>query len=225
MSEWERDSVIGTIVLDLDGPLLDGRLRHYTCYSSILKEQGFDPIDIDAYWNGKRARTDRRTLLMASQAVDFYEEFLGEWTRRIELPAMLALDQLQPEVLSILSEWDDAKFRLVIATMRNHADNAMNQLALLGVIPLVDKVLVTGSDDGSGGKAEAVRRVLSDNLPKTALWVGDTEVDIHAARNLNIPICAVTCGLRTHELLAADNPDFLLQDLRDVRGLIGRLTA
>lgn len=216
--------MISTIVLDLDGPLLDGRLRHYSCYSGILKEQGFIPLDINSYWDGKRSRMDRRTLLKKSEAVEFYDEFLREWRQRIELPALLALDQLQPDVLSILSEWKDSEIELVIATMRNHASNAVDQLTSLGVMPLVNQVFVTGSDDGFGGKVEAVRRVLSGKLPRTALWVGDTEVDIHAARSLGIPVCALTCGLRTQELLAAENPDYLLDDLRDVRQHVGQIT-
>jgi len=216
--------MISTIVLDLDGPLLDGRLRHYSCYSEILKEQGFIPLDIDSYWAGKRSRVDRRTLLKKSEAVEFYDEFLREWIQRIELPAMLALDQLQPGVLSILSEWKDSEIELVIATMRNHVSNAVDQLTSLGIMPLVSEVLVTGSDDGFSGKVEAVRRVLSGKLRRTALWVGDTEVDIRAARSLEIPVCALTCGLRTQALLAAENPDYLLDDLRDVRQHIVQMT-
>ena len=108
--------MVSTIVLDLDGPILDGRLRHYACYSEILKEQGYVPIDIDSYWDSKRSRMDRRALLKKSEAVEYYDEFRREWMQRIELPAMLALDQLQPEVLSILSEWKGSEKELVIAT-------------------------------------------------------------------------------------------------------------
>lgn len=209
--------MINTIFLDLDGPLLDGRFRHYSCYSGILNEGGFLPVDFNSYWDGKRSRLDRRTLLKKSDAIDFYDEFLHEWLQRIELPVMLALDQLQPDVLSILSDWKDSEIEVVIATMRNHVSNTFNQLTSLGIMPLVSQVLVTGSYKGFAGKVEAARRVLSDNIPRTALWVGDTEVDIHAARSLNIPVCALTCGLRTQELLAAEKPDYLLNDLRDVR--------
>ena len=212
--------MIKTVVLDLDGPLLDGQRRHYACYRSILEEHGYVLVDEETYWRGKRARQSRRELLEASRAGEFYEQFLEQWVRRIERPEMLALDRLQPDVLEILGDWKNKSATLVLATMRNNERNTLGQLESLGLTALLDEIVITGSDDGYGGKSGAVARFLSDRSTDRAIWVGDTEVDVQAARELGIAACAVTCGLRNREQLEAQRPDFLVHDLRDVRRLV-----
>lgn len=201
-----------TIVLDLDGPLLDGIDRHYACYRSILDELGFPPIAKERYWSQKRERSDRRTLLRQSDAEQIYDEFLARWLARIESPKMLALDRLQPAVLEILGQWRTADVQLILATMRNHRENTLCQLEQLGLLPLLDHVCITGTCD-HGGKAAAVRELLAR---EQAIWIGDTEVDIEAARQLQIPIYAVTCGLRTETKLREFGAEQVFTDLRDV---------
>jgi phosphoglycolate phosphatase-like HAD superfamily hydrolase len=41
------------------------------------------------------------------------------------------------------------------------------------------------------------------------VWVGDTEVDVAAARELGVRVCALTCGLRTKEYLVNLSPDYI----------------
>ena len=43
--------------------------------------------------------------------------------------------------------------------------------------------------------------------------MGDTEMDIHAARELGVKVCALTCGIRSKEYLASLSPDLLEIDL------------
>ena len=213
--------MIDTIILDLDGPLLDGIDRHYACYSEILGELGFEPIARDPYWRQKRARVARKELLAQSYAAQRYDEFARRWLELIESKQMLALDRLQPEVLSVLTRWSRSGKSMVLATMRNHRQGTLRQLDETGLLPCFDHVCVTGSQD-RGGKAAAVREfayAAGCNL-ENAIWVGDTEVDIEAARQLGIPIYAVTNGLRSEEVLLRYSPDFAVQDLQAVHRMV-----
>lgn len=222
--------MINTVILDLDGPLLDGIDRHYACYSRILRDHGFAPVSKETFWNGKRLRCSRRVLLDQSQAGEFYDQFLKAWLADIESPEMLSRDRLQPGVTSVLKGWQDAGLRLVLATMRNNKPNTLEQLARLGLSSFFDTICITGSTD-SGGKAAAVQAAIGrmDSSAPHAVWVGDTEADIRAAKTLGIPIFAVTCGLRTESLLRAEAPDAVvlnlqaaaasLQALRDCSGV------
>lgn len=206
--------MIKTIFLDLDGPILEGKCRHYQCYNDILIENGFVPLEIEAYWAMKRNRIDRRQQLAASQADGIYEQFLQSWLKRIEKKDYLALDQLQPGVLERLQQWRSLGIELTLVTMRNHEDNLHWQLDELGLSPLLDRVLAVGTASGEMGKAEAARPYVDGGAAGTALWIGDTEIDISAARSLGVRVCAVCCGLRTSEYLASLTPDFLCPDLR-----------
>ena len=213
--------MIETIVLDLDGPLLDGVDRHYECYRRLLHGMGFQPISKQDYWHLKRSRIDRRSLLALSRAEACYDQFLDGWLQRIETPEMLAFDRLQPEALEILRSWRRCRIQLVLATMRNQRANTVRQLETLQLMPLFDHVCITGTCD-CGGKAAAVRRHLqhSDKEVAQAIWIGDTEVDIQAAHQLELPMYAVSCGLRTGAKLREFGAERVFGDLREVRQAI-----
>jgi phosphoglycolate phosphatase-like HAD superfamily hydrolase len=204
--------MISTLVLDLDGPLLDGKQRHYRCYSDILEESGFKPIPVQQYWDMKRNRVNRRDLLAFSGAVSFYDEFLESWINRIETRKYLQLDRLQNHVIDVLSQWKLEKRRLVLATMRNSPLNLTWQLEQLELEHYFDDVVVVNSGRGGENKASEVRPKLRCNL-ENVIWIGDTEIDIAAARKLRIKVCALTCGLRTREFLSTLSPDEIEEDL------------
>jgi phosphoglycolate phosphatase len=205
--------MIKTIILDLDGPLLEGMHRHYNCYRDILITHGFKPIPLEQYWQLKRSRTDRRELLSLSHADQFYDVFLSEWLQHIETPKYLAMDLLQVGVLGILEEWKGLCIQLLLATMRNNANLLQVQLDNLGLAQFFDKVVVVGSEHAGTNKAKEIEPILGDLDRSTVIWIGDTEVDILAARELGVRICALTCGLRTADQLMNFSPDMLEADL------------
>jgi len=208
--------MIRTIILDLDGPILDGRFRHYQCYSDILCGLGFTPIALGKYWQMKRQRIDRRQQLAAGGAAEIYDQFLESWMAQIEQKKYLALDRLQPGAIDKVREWESTGARLILVTMRNNNSNLHWQLESVGLAPFFSHVLAVGTA-GEGNAKAAAAKVHIDSLEKqSALWIGDTESDIEAARLLGIRVCAVSCGLRTREYLAELSPDFLVEDLQGV---------
>lgn len=206
--------MINTVILDLDGPILDGKFRHYQCYWDILREHGFTPIPIDAYWEMKRQRINRHAQLSISGAGDIYEVFLDEWLNRIEEKKYLSLDRLQPGVFSKLSQWRDSCIRMILVTMRNNSEHVRWQLDINNLAPLFDEVLVVGVKKGTLGKAEKVRPLLASTT--SVAWIGDTEVDFKAARQLGVTACLVSSGLRTMNYLASLAPDFLFLNVASI---------
>ena len=205
-----------TLILDLDGPLLEGKLRHYQCYADILQEQGYQPVPINHYWDMKRKRLDRRVQLQQSDAESIYELFLREWLARIEQCSYLSLDSLQPQVIPILKAWQAQGLRLVLATLRNHPDNLYWQLEQLGLRPFFAEIIPVGSLEQTRTKATAVAAYLNGRSVRDCLWIGDTEIDVEAARSLGMAVATVSCGLRTEEYLSSLQPDFVCADLEAV---------
>ena len=210
--------MIETIILDLDGPLLDGKHRHYQCYRDILLEKGFKPVSLSIYWKMKRNCVGRHKLLDASGAVAIYDYFLKTWVERIEQKKYLVLDRLQNQTVKILKEWKRARARLLLVTMRNNPSTLDWQLKRLGILPLMDKLISVGSLQIGASKSQEVRRQLKQIDPEKTLWIGDTEVDIRAARELGVKICAVSCGLRSSDFLSKLRPDYLEPDLKSFFG-------
>lgn len=52
------------------------------------------------------------------------------------------------------------------------------------------------------------------------LYVGDECRDIHAARRAGIPIAVVTWGFNSRECLAAENPDYLVETVEELEGIV-----
>jgi len=50
--------------------------------------------------------------------------------------------------------------------------------------------------------------------------VGDTELDINCGRNAGAKTCAVTYGYREKEILQNENPDFIIDELKELMKLV-----
>jgi phosphoglycolate phosphatase len=192
------------IFLDLDGPLLDGKERHYYCYRSILNRFGFNPICIDEYWEKKRALVNRRELLNLSGAEVIYDDFLAAWLLMIESPDALALDKVQEGAVDCLRSWKEKGIELTLVTMRKDKQALEEQLKLTGLRQFLDAVLVCDHAKGGEGKADAVRVAFhSKKLTENAVWIGDTEADWKAAKSLGSGIVLLSNGLRDGDYLEA----------------------
>ncbi len=195
-------SHIKQIFLDLDGPLLDGKERHYHCYRSILEKFGFKPIGIDEYWETKRALVNRRDLLKMSGAEDIYDDFLAEWLLMIESPDVLALDKVQEGAVDCLRGWKEQGIELVLVTLRKDKRALEEQLNLMGLRRFLDVVLVCDHATGGEGKADAVQKLFQGKLlSENALWIGDTEADWEAAKSLGCSVVLLSNGLRNEAYL------------------------
>lgn len=143
---------MNTVVLDPDGPLLDGRLRHYACYCEILTQHGFAVLPLDQYWEMKRARKNRREQLAATGADSLYGVFLTRWSERIQQPDLLKLDRLQPGVLSVLDAWSARGARMILATMRRDKHGLDAQLRQCELAHRFSSVLRCDHARGGVGK-------------------------------------------------------------------------
>jgi phosphoglycolate phosphatase len=198
-----------TIIIDADGPLFDGQEKHTVCYRSAAQSLGFSPIESKLYWQLKREKTPLTKILSLSQAESFFKNFEKYWEERIESPEFLAFDRLQPKVLEKLKDWRASGHRLVLASLRQNPDRLREQLNGSGLLEYFQAICVTRSEQGAIGKAEAVKKKITSLDVREMFWIGDTEVDIDAARSIGCPIWALTCGLRSLDFLFRLKPDYL----------------
>jgi phosphoglycolate phosphatase len=208
--------MIQNVILDLDGPLLDGKMKHYTCYSEILRGLNYEPIGMDAYWQMKRERVGLAETLAASAAGAISERFKASWLELIEQPRFLALDRLQPCALSKLRKWRELNLRLILVTQRQHAEHLKSQLVTLGLASVLNDVIVCRHSEGGRGKVQRLQQAIPNISPEDCVWIGDSEIDVEAANSLGCPIWAVACGIRTADYLESLGADFVVPDITHV---------
>ena len=207
-----------TIVFDLDGTLLEGKWRHYHCYANILQEHGFIPIPLEQYWLMKRKRMDRKQQLACSGAEEIYQLFLQQWTSLIESKSYLLFDYLHRNVIDLLMLLERSGTRMILATMRHDKPNLLWQLEHLGLAHFFSDVVMVDNLDGTANKADALCGLIEKQYISEYLWIGDTEIDVYAARQLGMKVAVLSSGLRTEEYLHSLQPDFLSVDLLDLFG-------
>lgn len=196
------------IFLDLDGPILEGKNRHYQCYKDILERHGGDILELDVYWDMKTSKIKRDILLKNSNFKKTYEVFFEEWMANIEDEKYLKLDILKPDVAKTLREWREFASKIILVTMRQNREFLLNQLRELEILNLLDEV-IDCPPERKNTKYEALKNI---NFKK-AIFIGDTEEDTNTAKMLNIQSIGITNGLRKKEFLDAD---YYYEEIKDI---------
>jgi phosphoglycolate phosphatase-like HAD superfamily hydrolase len=187
------------IFIDLDGPILDGKYRHYNCYKDIILKDGGVPLDLNSYWNMKRNKINRIQVLKNSNYPETYENFLNQWLDCIEKKEYLEYDILKPNIISTLEKFIDYSDNIYLVTMRVQRANLLWQLEYHNLTKFFTSIINVGFKDESP-KYKALKHL---NIKK-GIFIGDTEEDTKTAKMLNIKSIGITNGLREKKFLYAN---------------------
>lgn len=211
------------VLFDLDGPILDGRIRYWKAYREALirsARQPPVPLTADEYWEAKRNRVPETDLLQRT-GVEVDVGVYRAWRHRLlEDPETLRADRVWPwghHVLGLLSQTCD----LFLVTVRRRPSSMMAQLEDLGLDRFFKRILVEPENDGTYLVKGRLIRTCAEVCLHDVVICGDTEVDILVGQTLSIPTVAVSCGIRTPEYLSSLQPTFLVDDIRAVPGIVG----
>jgi phosphoglycolate phosphatase len=204
-----------TIFLDLDGPILECKMRHYACYLDLCRSRELHPLSREEYWELKRQRVKGATLFQRSGARGDAGDLMRSWIALVEQPGYLALDAVHPWVFDVLSSWVAGGARLCLATLRSNVAGLHAELERFELRRFFDRVVI--SDSALGGEGKAAAAAASGIDPQSSVWIGDTEVDAVAANAVGSRLYLVTCGIRTEEYLRSLRTGEVVSDLRAVR--------
>jgi phosphoglycolate phosphatase len=202
-------------MFDFDGTLADSLGAIVAITNRLAPEFGYAPTPPDQLETLK-ALSPRQVIWQSQISVLKIPALLRRLRRELrshidQVPLCAGLrpviaDLVQHHTLSVLTSNDPANVRVFLAA---HG--------------LAD---CFGDITGGGtlfGKARLIRRVLAQQGwdPATVIYVGDEVRDVEAARAVGIPIAAVTWGFNSRDLLSSANPDWLVDDPREL-GAIAR---
>ena len=223
------------LITDFDGPIMDVSDRYYRVYQQCLAEtqrlgQPVRELPKAEFWDMKRARVPETEIailsgLDAAQSRDFAQK------RRDTvhtLPYMI-YDRPVPGALETLEKVQRAGVDLAVLTMRrvSELDEAFNRCNLGQFFPenrcycLPNDYVKTGDVKD---KLLLMAKALAELPPASDVWmVGDTEVDIIAAKTHGVKVIGVLCGIRDRTQLEMHQPDLIANNLSEaVEIILGR---
>jgi phosphoglycolate phosphatase len=203
------------IFFDLDGTLIDVSVRHHKVYSELVMSYGGTSLPQSTYWDLKRNKITWPEILEKSGlSSTLVPAFLNSFINIIESPDYLKLDVLFSDTIPTLQTLALQNDCFLVSLRRNH-ENFVAEISWLGLDKFFNKVLTGHSEnDGYDKKIELISEVLEKG--EEALIVGDTEADIITGKNLGLKTVAVLSGIRDREILESLEPDFIINDIRDL---------
>jgi HAD superfamily hydrolase (TIGR01509 family) len=187
--------MITTILLDIDGTLIDSNDEHAWAWVDVCEEFGF-PVEFEQVRSMIGMGGDKVLPKLTGIEEDTPEgERITE--RRGEIFRTNYAPTLQPfeGVRELLERMQADGYKLVVATSAGEDDLEM-LLGQAGVADLIDRA--TTSDDAEESKPapDIVEAALkkAKAKPGEAVMIGDTPYDVSAATKAGVRIVALRCG-------------------------------
>lgn len=215
-------------IFDLDGTISNTlRSLHYFC-TTALAQCGFPPVeDEDAIRRmvGSGARTLIKRLITASLGEDHTEE-------QYELLFKTYSELNAADPMKLVTEYDGVRDLLsalqerdVLLAVLSNKNDALTKRVVAALYPEIRFAVVRGQREGFPKKPapDGVWAILDElHLAKeTALYIGDSDVDMKTGKNAGLRTIGVTWGFRTPEELLAigcdgliDHPSELLEIIK-----------
>lgn len=220
MSSVDHKEKCFTIFIDLDGPILDVSEKYYRVYSDILSQNGFKVLSKSEYWNAKREKVPDLEILQRSIAGSFLESYLYERKLLIESDPYLMYDKLQDGAVQVLEKLSENN-ELILVTLRTYPEQLHKQLEYLNIKKYFFSIL-SSSDEANPRwtiKYNLIKGFLVNKRISHGIFIGDTETDVLAGKELGFKTIVVLNGIRSHDLLIETRPSFVVNSINDILSL------
>jgi phosphoglycolate phosphatase len=217
------------VLWDVDGTLVrtagHGRWAFEDAFRAVVGREP-EPVDF-------AGRTDRQiALTMLAGERDHLPRVLEELAGALELrkEAMRAEGYSYPgvpEVLEALHRRDDVIQSLLTGNIQA---NAVVKVSAFGLERWFDFDVGAYGSDPHEERSELVavareRAAAKYGEPTAAVLIGDTPLDVRAAREAGARAVAVATGFADRETLRASGPDAYLDDLSDTAAAVAAITS
>ncbi len=202
-----------TYIFDLDGTLLDTLqdLAASTNYALRQYDMPEHPLDDVRRFVGNGVRKLMERAVPDGAENPLFEEVFATFRQHYMLHS---LDTTKPYegIPAVLQELQRRGFRMAVVSNKMMA---ATQELVAHFFPEIDVAIGENEAEGIRKKPapdsvfEALRRLSVDK--ETAVYVGDSDVDLLTARNSGLPCISVLWGFRDREFLLAHGANLLIE--------------
>jgi len=210
------------VMFDLDGTLIETAAEIGDAVNDTLRHFGLSEVEQDSVnrWIG----LGTRELLV--QALAFVQQMTVEAIRASDTLPQVATEfgrhyerrcgtrsQLYPYVREVLQQLRQQGVRLAVVTNKE-ARYTQLVLAAHALQPLFDRVVCGDSLPTKKPDSAGIRSCLAQFqvAAERALFVGDSSIDVAAARNAGVPVWLLPYGYNMGQPIEACGPDRVIAD-------------
>ncbi len=204
------------LIFDLDGTIIDTREEIMYTFRRAFENLG---LKLD------EERMERNIGLAVEELIEallgYYDERVHREIRNVYLSLKKRRIRVFPGIKEVLTQQD---FKKAIFTSKKRwvALRDLEYVGLRNIFPLI-----LGADDVSRKKpaGEGIERImeLAGERRRSTYVIGDTEMDILAARDAGVKSIAVTWGFRSEDFLRTLRPDFIARKPGDILTLLKKI--
>ncbi|MFQ6113572.1 MAG: HAD family hydrolase [bacterium] len=211
---------IDLFIFDLDGTLADTRLDLTNSVNYARERLGLPALDVEAVikyvGNGVRRLMERS---LPEEKQDKIDEAISHFRSHYKDHA-LVYTKLYPGVKEVLSHFQSKKMAVISNKPEEFSRNILRGLEVDTYFELI-----LGGDSLPVMKPnpEPILKLLAalNTMPDKTVIVGDGTTDIEAGKHAKILTCAVTYGFKKKEILLPAQPDFMVDDILELKRLFG----
>ena len=208
------------ICFDLDGTLVESRITIYKSTVKALREVGIDDPIPEKEFNSMIGmhfidmfNNLNIKLKNFEEFIDIYKNFYFDFIdESVIYPGVV-------DALKLLKNGRDIKVSLLTTKGQDQAEKIIKHFKLNNYFNFI-----MGRRDGIAHKPSAEPLLfICDQIDvdaKDTMIVGDTELDINCGKNAGAVTCGVTYGYRKKESLEEFSPDFLVDNLGELKIII-----
>lgn len=218
-----------TLVLDLDGTLVDTAPDLMAALNHVLTQEGYEPLPLEdakgMIGAGARALLERGLAAVGAgadraQVDSLFEVFLDYYTHHIA-----DAGRPYPGVVEAMDRFAAEGWKLAVCT--NKLEGLSRQL--LDELGILGRFAAVGGGDSFDVKKPDPNHLfqtiaLAGGAPDYAVMVGDSETDIATAKAAKVPVIAVDFGYTT-EPVSTFEPDRIISDFSELYDAVAELTA
>ncbi|RMF57457.1 MAG: HAD family hydrolase [Calditrichaeota bacterium] len=204
---------VDLLIFDLDGTLVDSQQDLTNAVNFARKELGYPELDVATvtrYVGDGVHKLLERSIPDAEAVERALALFRDHYSRHA-----LDFTRPYPGVHEMLHHFRNKK----MAVLSNKpAGFTRSILEGLNLAPFFEMILGGDSADALKPDPAPVLHILKQMKVDAgrAVMIGDGPTDIQAAKNAGILSCAVTYGLRDRKTLAAEEPDFIIDQVSEL---------
>lgn len=199
------------IFFDLDGTLINSKIRLYSLFQELVPVSNFS---FDEYWDFKQNKINHATILRKKFNFDENSifNFNNEWLQLIETDRFLKLDTPIDGISEFLLKLKKKEIDLFVVTARQDKIKAIKQIEDFGWIGFFNEILVT---EHKNSKFNLINNELNGS---TNGWmIGDTGNDIQEGKKLFLKTAAVLTGFLNEKVLKSYSPDLILDSVTNFK--------